>query len=115
MQTTCTSIPVTVVMVYATCPDLDVARRIGRAVVEEGLAACANCIPGMTSIYRWEGAIQESAEVVLICKTTISQAVTVRHRLAQLHPYTIPCIVELSTVAVHPDFAAWISSQVTRG
>ena len=112
MQTTCTSNPATVALIYSTCPDLETARRLGRAVVEEGLAACANCIPGMTSIYRWEGALQESAEVILILKTTSSRSVDLRHRLVALHPYAIPCILELPVTAANSAFADWVAAMV---
>src|SRR5262249_24878019 len=62
--------PVHVVLV--TAPDLDAGARIGRRLVEEGLAACANLVPGVRSIYRWQGEIQDDAEVLLIVKTRAS-------------------------------------------
>ena len=112
MQTTRTSNSATVALIYSTCPDLEAALLLGRTVIGEGLAACVNCIPGMRSIYQWEGAIQESAEVVLLLKTTAQKTAPLMQRLAALHPYTIPCILELPLHGVHPGFAGWVASIV---
>src|SRR6185312_12430554 len=69
-------------ILYVTAADADEALRIGRALVEARLAACANVLPGMTSIYRWEGRVEQAAEAVLVLKTRASlvEAATERSR-----------------------------------
>ena len=98
------------VMVYITTPDLDVARRIARALVEERLAACANILPGMESFYRWEGAVLNDQEVVLIVKTRSALLVPLTERVIALHPYEIPCVVALPVNQGHEPFLRWIDA-----
>ncbi len=95
-------------VVYVTCGSLEEARRIGRAVVEDGLAACAN-ITMHDTIYRWEGAIAEGSEARLLLKTTASCYPRLQARIAGLHSYTVPCIVAWPFTAALPAFAAWVS------
>jgi periplasmic divalent cation tolerance protein len=99
------------VMVYITAPDLDVARRIGRSLVEERLAACANILPSMESFYRWEGAIQHDQEVVLIAKTRAALVDALVDRVATLHPYEVPCIVSLPVNHGYEPFLRWIDAE----
>ncbi len=101
-------------LLYITCPDPVVARAIATAVVDERLAACANLIPGTTSIYRWEGAVQEATETVLILKTREARAVACVERVRALHPYTTPCILVLPVEAAAPAFAAWVGEQTRK-
>ena len=98
------------VMVYITTPDLDVARRIARALVEERLAACANILPGMESFYRWEGAVLNDQEVVLIAKTRSALLVPLTKRVVALHPYEVPCVVALPVNQGHEPFLRWIDA-----
>ena len=98
------------VMVYITTPDLDVARRIARALVEERLAACANILPGMESFYRWEGAVLNDQEVVLIAKTRSALLVPLTERVIALHPYEVPCVVALPVDQGHEPFLRWIDA-----
>jgi periplasmic divalent cation tolerance protein len=98
------------VMVYITTPDLDVARRIARALVEERLAACANILPGMESFYRWEGAVLNDQEVVLIAKTRSALLVPLTERVIALHPYEVPCVVALPVNQGHEPFLRWIDA-----
>ncbi len=95
-------------MVYVTCGSLDQAREIGRAVVEEQLAACANIIDGMRSIYRWEGMVEEGREVVLIFKTRRALVAELTARVKALHSFDVPCVVELPLEQGNADYFAWI-------
>ena len=79
-----------VMFVYVTAGDAAEARRIGRAVVEERLAACANIIDKMTSIYWWDGKVQEAGEAVLILKTTEGRLAMLVERVQALHSYDCP-------------------------
>ena len=99
--------------VYVTASDLAEAQRIGRAVVEERLAACANILPGMRSIYWWEGAVNEAQEVVLILKTMPAQLEALTLRVEALHSYKVPCIAALEARPGNPDYIAWIAAETT--
>lgn len=98
--------------VYVTAPTLDEARLLGRTAVEEGLAACANILPGMESIYRWQGRIETASEAVLILKTTAQRFDELAARLKALHSYECPCIAALPLASIWPDYLRWISDSV---
>lgn len=101
-----------VVLVYATAPDAATAERIGRVLVEEGLAACANILPGMRAVYRWQGAVESADEAVLLLKTRADAAGTVQRRLAELHPYEVPCALVLPVTDGLPAYLAWLAGAV---
>ncbi|KHK02770.1 divalent-cation tolerance protein CutA [Desulfovibrio sp. TomC] len=100
-----------VVLAYVTTESVEQAERIGRALVAERLAACANILPGMRSIYRWKGTVETAEETVLIAKTrdTLAEALTARVR--ELHSYEVPCIVILPITGGLPDFLRWIDDE----
>ncbi len=98
------------IMVYITTPDLDVARRIARTLVEERLAACANILPGVESFYRWQGAVQHDQEVALIVKTRAALLEALMERVVALHPYEVPCVVALPLNQGHEPFLRWIDA-----
>ncbi len=94
-------------LIYITTKDEDEARKIGRTLVEEKLAACVNIHP-IQSIYRWEGEIEEEGEVAMLVKTRAELADKVIERVKELHSYEVPCIVSLSIDKGNPDFLKWI-------
>jgi periplasmic divalent cation tolerance protein len=96
------------VLLYVTTPDEAAAEAIARQVVEAGLAACANILPGMRSIYRWQGAIETAQEAVLILKTTESFAGAAQEKIRSLHPYECPCILQLKTDGGHAPYLQWL-------
>jgi periplasmic divalent cation tolerance protein len=98
---------------YITAADVAEARRLGRTVVEERLAACANILPGATSIYRWDGAVTEAEEAVLIVKSTEALAPALTERLRALHSYDVPCIIVVPIAGGSPDFLAWIEAETS--
>lgn len=98
------------VSVYVTCPDADVAKAIARALVEANLVACANIVP-VTSVYRWDGAIQEDAEVVMFLKTRRDLLPDVERAIVAQHPYEVPCIVALDIVAGAAPYLDWIAKE----
>ncbi len=102
------------IFVYMTASSPEEARRIGRALVEARLAACANILDGMTSFYWWEGAIEEGREAVLIAKTTRDRLDALTARVKALHEYTVPCVVALPIAGGNRDFLDWIAAE-TRG
>jgi periplasmic divalent cation tolerance protein len=99
------------VFAYVTCVDEAQAERIARAVVGERLAACANLIPGMRSLYWWKGTLDESREVVLILKTRPALVPALTHRVKSLHSYTVPCVCVLPVVDGNPDYLRWLVAE----
>jgi len=100
-------------LILCTFPDTDQARAIGTTLIEEQLAACVNLIPGVKSIYRWQGAVETSAEVLTIFKTTASAYPAFEERLRALHPYEVPEIIALEPHQVTPAYARWVMDSVS--
>ena len=97
-----------VVIVLVTCPKRPVAEAIGGALVEEHLAACANVVPGLTSIYRWEGKVCRDREVLLLVKTRRARLAALARRIRSLHPYTLPAIIALPVSGGSSAYLAWV-------
>lgn len=97
--------------VYVTAPNHETALKIAHIIVEERLAACANILGAITSVYRWEGRVQEEGEVALIAKTTEEQLPALIARIKTIHPYDVPCIVAWPIVAGHQPYLDWISAE----
>lgn len=97
--------------VYATAADEAEALKIGRAVVAERLAACANVIPGMHSVYWWQGEMEEGAEAVLILKTAQARVPALIARVKALHSYDCPCIEAIEVKDGNPEFLAWVERE----
>lgn len=100
-------------LVLCTCPDAESAGRIARALVEERLAACVNRVPGLTSVYRWQGAIQEDDEVLLLIKTRRERFEALRARLVALHPYDVPEVIALDIATGHAPYLEWLRTETT--
>lgn len=96
---------------YITTSDGDEATRIGRQVVEKRLAACANVVDSIRSIYWWEGKVQEAGEAVLILKTKESALAELIETVRRLHSYDCPCIVAFPISAGNPAFLQWIEDE----
>ncbi|HYD69652.1 divalent-cation tolerance protein CutA [Azospirillum sp.] len=99
------------VFVYMTAASREEAMRIGRALVEERLAACVNVLGGMTSVYRWEGAVETAEETVFIAKTRRDLFEPLAARVRELHSYTVPCIVELPVERGNPAYLDWLRAE----
>jgi len=95
-------------LIYATFPDTDTARAAARKLVGEGLAACVNMWPGMTSVYRWQGTLEEGQEVVFLAKTTRSRAREAIEAVVQAHPYDEPAVMLLPVEGGSASFLEWI-------
>lgn len=104
----------TALLCLTTCPDAASAERIARTLVEERLAACANRIPGIASTYRWQGRIQNDAEVLLLIKTTRERFAALRERLLVLSPYATPELIALDIVAGSAAYLDWIDRETKR-
>jgi periplasmic divalent cation tolerance protein len=99
------------VWVYMTAGSVEDARAVGRVLVEERLAACVNLIDGMRSLYRWEGAVQEDAETVLVAKTRAELVDALTARVREVHAYDCPCVVALPILGGHQPFLDWIAEE----
>jgi periplasmic divalent cation tolerance protein len=99
-------------VVLTTAPSTPVAVELARALVGERLAACANIVPGVTSIFRWQGAVQRESEVLLLLKTTAGAEERMRARLVELHPYDVPEVLALGPVGGHAPYADWVRDEV---
>ena len=98
-------------MLYITTGSRDEAKKIGRALVEARLAACANVIDGMESVYWWEGKLTEDREAVLIVKTRAELVPAVTARVKALHSYAVPCVVALPILDGNPDYLKWVAAE----
>jgi periplasmic divalent cation tolerance protein len=93
---------------FATAPDEAVALRIARALVEERLAACANLVPGVRSIYRFRGVVEDEREVLLVIKTCADRIEALAERLRALHPYEVPELVVVPTAGGLAPYLDWV-------
>ena len=99
-------------LIYITFPIPEQAKKVGRILVEEELAACANIMPAHTSIYEWEGEIAEEQEVAMLLKTRATNFAAIEARVVELHEYDTPCIIQLDISAANAGFLAWIDNSV---
>lgn len=97
-------------VLLSTAPNEGEALRLARALVEEGLAACVNLVPGVRSIYRWEGQTCDEAEVLLVVKTSAARREALTQRLLELHPYECPEALALPVVAGSEAYLAWLQA-----
>lgn len=96
---------------YCNCPDSDSAKRIAGTLVEERLAACVNILPGMVSVYRWEGMLQRADEVLLMIKTCGTRLEALTARVNELHPYELPEVIAVEVATGLPAYLAWIAAE----
>ena len=99
------------VMAVTTVPSVDVGRALVRALVERRLVACGNILPGATSIYRWKGAIEESAEAVVLLKTRAERWDALKAALPSLHPYEVPELILVPIIGGHQPYLDWLAAE----
>ncbi|MCZ6556777.1 MAG: divalent-cation tolerance protein CutA [SAR324 cluster bacterium] len=101
--------------VYMTTESVEEARKIGRMLVEKRLAACVNIIENMTSMFWWEGEVQDGSETVLIAKTQAERMSALVEAVKAVHSYSCPCVVALPIEEGNPDFLEWIREETAAG
>jgi periplasmic divalent cation tolerance protein len=101
-----------VLMVMISCPDRETGARLATSLVTEGLAACVNQLPDVTSTYRWEGRVQSETEVLLLAKTTRARLADFTHRVHALHPYELPEVVALPVCGGSQRYLDWVRQSV---
>ena len=99
-------------VVLVTVPDAEAGRVLARRIVEDRLAACGNVIPGITSVYRWDGRIQEDGEALVLFKTTVGVLEELRKRVMELHSYDVPEFLALSVTEGHEAYLRWLDGEV---
>jgi len=107
-QTDATQAATDLVLVLTNLPDVDVARRVARELVENRFAACVTLLPGSESVYRWQGVIESATEVPVLIKTRRSCYPALETELRRLHPYDVPEIVSIPIVDGLPAYLAWV-------
>lgn len=98
------------VLVYTTFPETTLAESAGADLVRQELCACVNIIPGMTSVYRWQGKIETAAETVMIIKTRAGLVDEVCAAVLALHPYEVPALVCVPVTGGLPAYLDWIAA-----
>ncbi len=98
-------------MVFCTCPDEQTARHLAEAVVEAKLAACVNILPGVTSVFYWEGEAQSEQEHLLVIKTSDIAYSRLESRLVELHPYELPEVIAVGIERGLAGFLDWIRDE----
>jgi len=99
-------------IVLSTVREPEDALRLARALVEQGLAACVNIVPGVTSVYRWQGKVEAEPERLLVIKTRAERFEELRATLVSLHPYEVPEVLALAVQAGHAPYLAWLDACV---
>jgi len=100
--------------VYTTYPSIVEAEKAGGALVERRLCACVNILPGMVSLYWWQGKVERGEEVVMIIKTRASLIEAVRKAVREMHSYTTPAFLVLPIERVDPDYEAWLMAETQK-
>jgi len=101
------------IVVFSTCASEEEAARIARLLVEGRLAACVNVVPGARSFYRWQGAVESTAEWMLVIKSTRGRFEALRAELEKAHSYDVPEVVALPVVDGAPNYLSWIEESVS--
>jgi len=100
-------------IVLVTCGSIAEARRIGRNVVEKRLAACANLVPGVESIYTWKGKVERALEVLVLIKTTAKRLRELEREVKRAHSYDVPEFIVLPIIAGSQNYLAWLRESTT--
>jgi periplasmic divalent cation tolerance protein len=99
-------------IVLSTCADREEAERIAQRLLELHLAACINILPGVQSIYRWQGSVESAAEVLMLIKTSVALSGEVQSTIAGLHSYEVPEFLVLPVSGGSEPYLAWLESSL---
>jgi len=97
------------IIIYCTCPDIEIADKISRSLIRQHMAACVNQINGVTSIYEWNGKIEHGNEVLLLIKSTMARFDAIETLIRQEHPYELPELVAVPITKGMPEYLDWIT------
>ncbi len=99
-----------VAVVLVTAPNEETAATIARTLLAEGLIACANLVPGVRSLYTWEGKLADEREVLMVLKAPESKYTSLQNRVLSLHPYSLPEVLKLEVRDGSPEYLRWVLS-----
>ncbi len=97
------------ILVFVTAPDENTAADIARALVDKGLAACVNIVKDIRSIYKWQGKIEDEAEVLMIVKTRKTMFEALEKKVKSMHPYSVPEIISVDIAQGSGAYLEWMS------
>jgi len=100
-------------VVLVTAPNEEAGEFLARELVQERLAACGNVIPGLVSVYWWEGAVERDDEVLVLLKTTEERVEDLIERAKELHSYDVPELLALPVIAGDGEYAQWVADETT--
>ena len=99
-------------VVLVTAPSEAIALELGQRLVDDRLAACVSVVPGVTSIFMWEGKREEASEALLVIKTRAERYPALQQRVLELHPYSVPEVLALAVEAGAPAYLRWVQDSV---
>lgn len=100
------------IVVLSTCDSEEEAKRVAHHLVEQRLAACVNILPGVRSIYRWKGKIEDASEFVLVIKSSRALFPALRAELEKVHSYEIPEVIALPVLDGSEPYLNWLDSEL---
>ena len=100
-----------ILLCLCSCPDATSAEQLAGALVGERLAACINIVPGLRSVFRWQGSVQRESEVLLLIKTSAEAYPVLQDRLCELHPYELPELLAVEPAAGLPAYLGWVAAE----
>lgn len=103
-----------VLLVMTNLPDLPSAQAMARALVGAKLAACVNILPGVQSVYRWQGELEEASEASLLVKTTQGRYTQVQQAIIAAHPYDVPEVIALPLADGYPPYLHWVAAEIAQ-
>ena len=106
-------IALSVLLCFCTCPDETTARRLADTLVGERLAACVNIVPGLRSVYRWQGTVECGNELLLLIKTTRARLPALSARVVELHPHELPEVVAVEVAGGLSAYLDWVAEQAS--
>lgn len=98
-------------VVLISTPGAEAGRQLARVLVEERLAACGSVVPAVTSVYRWQGAMEEEEEALVVLKTVADRVDALTRRTRELHPYDVPEILALPVSGGNPGYLEWVTEE----
>ncbi len=103
--------PDAVLLVYSSLPDEPAARQLARFLVDARLAACVNVLAPCTSVYRWQGTLEQATEVPVLIKTTVRRYAALESAMRERHPYELPEIIAVPVTRGLPGYLAWVAGE----
>lgn len=103
-----------VLLILTNVPDENVAHAIARSLVEQKLAACVNLLPGVRSVYRWQGAVEEATEVTMLIKSTQQRYAELEAAIRQAHPYEVPEIIAMPVASGFQPYLDWVGAETKK-